>query len=91
MGLHGPVTWIAFHFCTWMMLVTHRKHVYGPPRACYVDSFPFLYVDDGLPHSKHMYGPPRACYVDCFPFLYVDDVRTSQETHVWASTGLLRG
>jgi hypothetical protein len=27
-----------------------------------------------------------ACYGDTFNFLYVDDVRTSQETHLWAST-----
>jgi hypothetical protein len=26
-----------------------------------------------------------ACYRDSFTFLYVDDVRTSQETHLWAS------
>jgi hypothetical protein len=27
-----------------------------------------------------------ACNGDGFTFLYVDDVRTSQESHLWAST-----
>jgi hypothetical protein len=31
-----------------------------------------------------------ACYGDSFTFSHVDDVRTSQETHLWASTACYR-
>jgi hypothetical protein len=43
-----------------------------------------LYVDDVKPHRKHTYGPPRHT-TGIAIFSYVD-VRTSQETHLWAST-----
>jgi hypothetical protein len=36
---------------------------------------------------KHPYGPPSPV-TGIALFLYVDDVRTSQETHLWASTPL---
>jgi hypothetical protein len=44
--------------------------------ACYEDSFMLTFV----PHRRHTY------YRDSYTFLYVDDVRTSQETHLQAST-----
>jgi hypothetical protein len=37
------------------------------------------------PHRKHTYGPPR--HVAGTVLRYVADVRTSQETHLWATTG----
>jgi hypothetical protein len=36
---------------------------------------------------KHTFGPPQAVTGRDSNFLYVDDVHTSQETHLWASTG----
>jgi hypothetical protein len=29
-----------------MIFVSHRKHTYGPPTACYRDSFTFIHVND---------------------------------------------
>jgi hypothetical protein len=43
------------------------------------DSFTFIYVEN-------TYRLPMACYGDSFNFLCVDDVRTSQKTHLMAST-----
>jgi hypothetical protein len=38
-----------------------------------------------MPHTKHTYGSPRPV-TELALLFYVDDIRTSQETHVWAST-----
>jgi hypothetical protein len=39
-----------------------------------------------LPHGRHTYGPPQPVDRDSFTVLYAGDTRTSQETHLQAST-----
>jgi hypothetical protein len=55
-------------------------------RACYGDSFTFLFVDDVHTSQETHLWVSTACYGDTFTFVYVDDVHTSQETLLWAST-----
>jgi hypothetical protein len=61
------------------------RSVTGIALACCGDSFTFLYVDDIVP-PRSVTGIALACYGDSFTFLYVDDIRTSQESHLLAST-----
>jgi hypothetical protein len=53
--------------------------------VCYGDSFTLYMQMMFVPRRKHLWTS-MACYWDSFTILYVDDVRTSKETHVWAST-----
>jgi hypothetical protein len=57
-----------------------------PPRPVTGLAFLFYAWMMFVTHSKHAYGPPRPVNGNNFTFLYVDDVRTSLETHLWAST-----
>jgi hypothetical protein len=41
-----------------------------------------------VPH-RNTSAASTVCHGDDLTFLYVDDVRTSRETHVWASTASL--
>jgi hypothetical protein len=40
----------------------------------------------GTINVTQMYRPPRSVTGVSFTYYYVDHVRTSQETHIWAST-----
>jgi hypothetical protein len=68
-----------------MMLLPHRQHTYGPPRACYGDSSTRLYVMMFVPHRKHTYGAARPVTGIALR-VFLDCVRTSQETYLWTST-----
>jgi hypothetical protein len=46
----------------------------------------FFYTLIFVPHRKRTYGPPQLVTGITLLFLYVYDGRTSQETHVRAST-----
>jgi hypothetical protein len=55
-----PITGIALLSYIWMIVVPHRKRVYGPPRpitGIALLSYIWMIV---VPHRKHdVYGPPQ--------------------------------
>jgi hypothetical protein len=63
MGLHGLLwrsllyLYIYIYIYIYMMLVPHRKHIYGPPWPVMVIFTLPLYIYDVLPYRKHAYGP----------------------------------
>jgi hypothetical protein len=59
-----------------MMLVPHRKYVYGPPRSVTGTAF-LLYVDIVRASLETHIWASTACYTDGFPFIHAYDVRTS--------------
>jgi hypothetical protein len=79
---HGPLNIMydilsLIYFCTWMVFVPHRKHLWAST-ACYRDSFTVLHVDDVRTSQETQ--DSTACYGDTSTLLYIHDVRTSQET-----------
>jgi hypothetical protein len=67
-----------------MMFVPHIEYIWAS-KACYEDSFTFLYVDYvRASHGIYLWAS-TACYEDSFTFQYVDDVRTSQEALVYST------
>jgi hypothetical protein len=56
-----------------MMIVPHRKHIYGPLRSV-MEIYLLYYMQMMfIPHRKHVWTFTDR-YGDSFPFLYVDDV-----------------
>jgi hypothetical protein len=75
----------SFTFYMQMKFVHHRKHTYGLPRPVMWIALLFYMQMTFVRHRKHAYGPPRPITGIALLLLYVDDVRTSLETHPWAS------
>jgi hypothetical protein len=79
-----PVKGIALLCYMWMTFVAHRNRTYASSRPVTAIALLCYMWMTFVPHRKHTYWPPRP--VTAIALLYVDDVRTSQETHLLAST-----
>jgi hypothetical protein len=66
---------------------SQETHLWAPRSVTEIALPSYMYMML-VPHKKHLWAS-TACYGDSFTFLYVDHVRTSHETHKWASTLLL--